>query len=204
MRDTPSGFVHAGVGHEMNRRSGMYRQAAEEAEEQGDAGLAESHREAERKAARQAGQHFAEALRADPPFYDVCTLAMLSPLRVGDQRMALAHARLAQQRGCTATTERVAIFASLLAQNGAWGEAASVVEGAEEDDAGRLALVRAAVGLLRGDPSAYGSLLSRSDLDPVVVKDQVRALLAAGGMEVTFPGDGLPGEPAPGETEPAP
>jgi hypothetical protein len=189
LRDTPSGFVHAGVGHEMNRRSGMYRQAAEEAEAGGKPGSVETHRTAEREMARQAGHHFAEALRADPPFYDVCTLAMLSPLRVGDQRMALAHARLAQQRGCAATTERVAIFASLLAQNGAWGEAASVVEGAEEDDAGRLALVRAAVGLLQGDPSSYGSLLSRPDLDPGVVKEQVRALLAAGGMDLTFPGD---------------
>jgi hypothetical protein len=204
LRDTPSGFVYAGVGHELNRRSGLYRQAAEEADERGKPASAETHRAEERDMARQAGQHFAEALRADPPFYDVCTHAMLSPLRVGDQRMALAHARLAQQRGCDATTERVAIFASLLAQNGAWGEAASVVEGAEEDDAGRLALVRAAVGLLRGDPSSYGSLLSRSDLDPAVVKDQVRALLAAGGMEVRFPEDSVAEDPAPGETERAP
>jgi hypothetical protein len=124
LRDTPSGFVHAGVGHEFNRRSGLYRQAVEEAHAGGDAALAGTHGEAEREMALKAGQHFAEALRADPPFYDVCTHAMLSPLRVGDQRMALAHARLAQQRGCSATTERVAIFASLLAQNGAWGEAA--------------------------------------------------------------------------------
>ncbi len=195
LRDTPSGFVHAGVGHELNRRSGLYRQAAEEAAERGDVALAKTHKEGERTMALQAGQHFAEALRADPVFYDVCTLAMLSPLRVGDQRMALAHARLAQQQGCAATNERVAIFASLLAQNGAWGEAASVVEGAEEDDAGRLALVRAAVGLLRGEPSDYEALLARSDLDPGVVQDQVQALLAAGGMQVQFP---------PGKTEPAP
>jgi len=149
--DSPNGFSFANLAHEYNR--------------------------AERPDL--ASRWFAEALRVDPPYQDICPHAIRTPLRRGWRDVAWANARLARERGCATTAEFLGLYAAAAAQSGAW-EAAREATGRVGDDLDRRGLVVAAALAIRDeDAVALARLNDLAGVAPGELEGQARRLLAA-------------------------
>ncbi|MFH1468965.1 MAG: hypothetical protein ABIO70_31555 [Pseudomonadota bacterium] len=130
LRDTPSGFVAASLGHVLNR-----------------AGRKE-----------EALALFEIALDSTPPHPEVCPKIATLAQETGDLPRAAGIVEVAAAHGCDDDVfggQR----AALLATTGRWAEAERVALAHEADRHGRARIVLAAAALVRGDCARYRALL---------------------------------------------
>ncbi len=150
LRDTPSGYVHAGLGHVLYR-DGQYLEALD---------------------------HFREALALQPPRLEVCGHVPAVASKAGDFRLAVSATEEAAARGCR-DPAFVGHRAVLLAMAGRWDEALTLAEGVD-DPRRRAALVRVAWGIVEGDCAGYRELLSSWKGDEQMAPQLARILRLGG------------------------
>ncbi len=153
LRDTPSTYVQAGLGHALMH--------------------------ADRPLAAHA--HFRLAMEGQPPRTEACPNVIGSALAAGRPDLAVSGAEMAASRGCDSPVFNG--FRSVaLAMNGEWEPAAALASSNLDDPVGRSALVLASWGIVRGDCAPFRQLIG-GRTDAAHLKDQVMRILLQGGYE---------------------